>query len=160
MRWHRQDCFSTDGNRLSLQHLGEVIARFDDHAVLFSNVLGKLSTLYPAAVIYSRANAVETEDFTQWKRDLPALLSKQSWASYHDLYSGHLSPSALPSEALPSAWPQDALLEAVYGAHAADSVVLVDHLLDGLAPDQPRHLFVWQRSRHQFHLVEAIASPP
>ena len=160
VRWHKQDCFSADGTRLSLQHLGEVIARFDGHAVLFSNVLGKLSALYPEAVIYSRANAIETEDFSRWKRDLPELFNGRGWASYHDLFSGHLSPSALPDDALRSEWSQEALLEAAYGGHAVNSVVLVDHLCGGLAPDQPRHLFVWQRSRQHFHLVEAIAQPP
>lgn len=154
--WTPDDFFGPARGRFDAGRLGALFDRFPDHAVLFSNFLGQLPCLYPAAV--------DDPSFGWWRRALAERLRSRDWASFHDRLSGigRLAPG-LPPLTIPGPVENETLARALLSPGAGPTLELLDHQTVDLFPgfeNAERHLLLWQIHPGQFHLIEGVRSGP
>lgn len=118
-------------------------------AILFSNVLGQLTHLLPRHI----------SSTAKIKTCVRQMLSRRSWASYHDRVSGPLEPK-LPDGGLGFARRlDDTQLRDLY-AHTSQPLTLLDHDTDEMFPvNAPHGYFSWQLTPGYYHLIEAVRGP-
>lgn len=147
--WERADYLRDGAGVPSSRRLGELLAAYPGHAVLFCNLLGQLKLL----------PEVKEPALRGWFASLPELLSGRSFASYHDRLSGELAPHVVGGES--AVLTNDQLTERFYSdASLPDgkTLELIDHLTDGIFPGLPRAYFHWELHPRAHHLIEGVHS--
>ncbi len=138
------------------ERFGALLARLDDPAILFSNVLGQLRVLLGVS---------DTDDdrFARVREAVQAAERGRSWASFHDRVSGVLQPALTQATVVEERWSDKELLNHAF-AEARDlpqgtAPELLDHLTEGLFPtDLPHAYFSWELEPGWFHVIEAVRS--
>jgi hypothetical protein len=138
------------------ERLPRLLETLPDSAILFSNILGQLRVLL--GVEDSRA-----PEFERIKSAIAESITGRSFASFHDRVSGCLRPAQEYPVTCQTRMTDQEVLDEFYDAPrpAAKSrkVELVDHLTQGLLPeDLPHSYFAWEIEAGRFHIIEAVAA--
>ncbi len=132
----------------------ELFSSSPGSAILFSNVLGQLGTLFPGWI--------ESPQFQDWKNAITQELKDREFLSYHDRLSGKLIPK-LPTRELnnfPRALSNQELIDTFYSNIGAKNAVVMDHYTQGLFDEFSgnRTYFSWDLAPGLLHLIEGFKS--
>jgi hypothetical protein len=133
------------------ERLAPLLERAGACAVLFSNVIGQLSSL------------VDPEQhgaaFAAIRAAVRAALPGRSWASFHDRVSGPLAPG-IETARSDARWSDAEVLRHAYDTPEGPALVeLTDHSTEGFFPEAlPHTYFRWQFDPVYYHLIEAVAA--
>jgi hypothetical protein len=125
------DLFGSNG-------LAALASVYQDHALLFCNVLGQLAP-------------VDDREAEVWCGRLRKALTGLNWASYHDLVSCARPPHASHARDFPA----ETSLEAVLASFWRSGIVEIrDHNCGAIARQLPFSCVPWQLGERQWHLVQ------
>ena len=144
----REETFFTAHDEATrLAGFQSLLRDYPDSAVLFCNLLGQLRLLVD--------DAAEDAFLTSWKSHLLPELGTQSWASFHDRYSGPLAPALKAPLSFASRPTDREMLDTCYSGTKGGE--LFDHLTEGFFPPNRQHsYFSWQLTPGHWHLVEGV----
>lgn len=133
------------------ERLGALLEELGDAAILFSNVIGQLKVLLGVT-------DAKAPELLRAKQAVKQAIGGRSFASFHDRVSGKLRVDLDPPAFVERRLTDEEILTELYGVEGSlESATLVDHLTEGIFPDDlPHAYFVWELAPGTFHLIEGV----
>lgn len=139
-RWLNEDILPTSSEGIDWRPLRKRLREFPNHAVLFSNVLGQVAMSSPYEDAIERSLG-----------QLPEVLKRRDWASYHDRLSAPYAP-VLPGD---NKHRDDFELACAAFREGGE---VVSHSTGRLGQGMTCETFAWECRRDYWHIIEACRS--
>jgi hypothetical protein len=139
------------------ERLPKLTETLGDCALLFSNVLGQLRELL-------EISEKSDPNLERIRRAITEATHGRPFASFHDRVSGRLRPNFVQPFHCDHRLSDEALVAHLYkhsfGPGNTGENLLLDHLTEGLFPDElPHEYFLWPLEPRRYHVIEAVLSP-